>query len=270
MSLEPPPLDEWPDVATRKVLELAGSLFPTALKPTVPDPVRVPIALLARCVTTTESCLHLSELGRRSDLMATVRSLFEHVVMFMWLFGDADAVGDRLLCWERWCDQEAVRMDDETVRLGGEALMDVATRAAIAEAASKPITPARLPNLADRAIQADRDWADRLGFDRAHRDWASLRRAYTVIYRAGSSMAHPSLAGISITTTKSTAGVSIDLEPPGKAHEALMPVPLLLVTALAGSAHLLGNPGMRNVNAFLDWMTSTAPKPASAARRDSP
>lgn len=120
--------------------------------------------------------------------------------------------------------------------------------------------PRRCPVSADRAIEADRAWASRLGFDAKHRDPASLRKTYTVIYRVGSSMAHPSLAGISVTTARTSARITVDLEPPERANEALQPVPMLLLTALAVSAHVLGAPEMAQLNDFLDWIAETAPR----------
>jgi Family of unknown function (DUF5677) len=242
--------------ATRRVLDLTAGMFPTPRRG-MPDLVRVSVGLLARCVTTAEACLHLAQLGRRSDLMVAVRTLFEHVVTFGWLTGSNDRE-DRMLLWQRYCDQQALRFDDEIARLGGEPRISPETRAQIA-ASTKRLGDAKWPGLADRAAQVDREWADRLGFDPEHRDECSLRRTYSVVFRVASSMAHPTLAGVRIVIDHQPAGVTIDLEPSGLAHEALLPVPLLLATGLAMSASVLGKPERLEINAFLDWLVESNP-----------
>jgi hypothetical protein len=238
--------------ATRRVLDLTAGMFPSTFKREVPDLLRVSVGLLARCVTTAEACLHLAQLGRRSDLMVAVRILFEHVVMFGWLTG-SDGGEDRMLLWQRYCDQQALRFDDEIALLGGEPRISPETRARIAESTER-LGDATMPGLADRAAQVDREWAYRLGFDPLHRDICSLRRTYAVVFRVGSAMAHPTIAGVDIVTDREPAGVTVKVEPPGRAHEALLPVPLLLGTALAMSASALGKPGTRDINAYLDWL----------------
>jgi hypothetical protein len=70
-------------------------------------------------------------------------------------------------------------------------------------------------------------------------------------------MAHPTLAGIDLLMDRQPEGVTIDVEAPGRAHEALLPVPLLLGTALAMSASALGKPGAGEINGYLDWLIDT-------------
>ena len=67
-------------------------------------------------------------------------------------------------------------------------------------------------------------------------------------------MAHPSLAGTSVTTYPTLADVTIDLERPGRAYEAMQPVPMLLLTALAVSSEVLGAPEVSVLNDYLDWV----------------
>lgn len=187
--------------------------------------------------------------------MVAVRTLFEHVVMFGWLTGSDDGER-RMLLWQRYCDEQALRFDDEIARLGGERRISPETRAQIADSTAR-LGDATLPGLANRAEQVDREWADRLGFDAQHRDACSLRRTYSVVFRVASSMAHPTVAGVDLVTDRQSAGVTVQVEPPGGAHEALLPVPLLLGTALAMSASALGEPDSGDINDYLDWLIET-------------
>jgi hypothetical protein len=238
--------------ATRRALDLTTGMFPATFEMEVPDLMRVSVGLLARCITTAEACLHLAHLGRRSDLMVTGRTLFEHVVMFGWLTG-SDHGEHRMLLWQSYCDLHALRFDDEIARLGGERRISSETRAQMADSTAR-LGDATMPGLPARAEQVDREWADRLGFDPEHRDACSLRRSYAVVFRVGSAMAHPTIAGIHLLMDRKPEVVTVHLESPGRAHEALLPVPLLLGTALAMSSSVLGKPGMADVNAYLDWL----------------
>jgi len=216
-----------------RALALADGMFPVKLPRSTPDLVRLTVALIARCVTITQTCAHLAELGRRGDLMVCVRTLYEHTVMLAWLLGDDGE--QRMLLWQRYCDQQTLKLNDERARLGGENAVSADTRAAIASATHK-LGSAKMPELPDRAMQADREWADRLGIDPRHRSSWSLRHIYSVVFRVGSAMAHPTLAGLELVTEKRTDEVTISIEPPGLAHEALLPVPVLIGTTLAMSS----------------------------------
>jgi hypothetical protein len=186
--------------------------------------------------------------------MVCVRTLYEHTVTLAWLLGGEDGE-HRMLLWERYCDEQALRLDDEVGRLGGERSIPADTRAVMADSARR-LGKAAMPGLADRAAQADREWADRLGLDPQHRSPWSLRRIYSIVFRVGSAMAHPTLAGLRLVTERHEDGVLICVEPAGRAHEALLPVPVLLGTALAVSSATLGKPHADEINAHLDWLIS--------------
>ena len=74
-----------------------------------PDLVRLTVGLLARCVTITQTCAHLAELGRRGELMVCVRTLYEHTVMLTWLLGDDGE--QRMLLWLRYCDEQTLKTE---------------------------------------------------------------------------------------------------------------------------------------------------------------
>lgn len=247
--------DSFAKKATRRGLDVADGLFPTTLKPDTPDLLRVSIALFARCMTTAEVCLQVASLERRGDLMVLVRSLFEHLVMFAWLTGSKDGE-HRLLLWQRYCDEHALKLDNEVERLGGQKGIFEKTRAQIAEA-TEFLGDAVMPNLADRAACADKEWADRLDLDPEHRDAWSLRRTYAVIYRPGSAFVHPTLAGLSLVMDKNPDRVDIYTEPALGSEMALLPVPALVGTSLAIAAHTLGQPTHQDVAAYIDWLAQS-------------
>lgn len=249
--------------ATVRTLAIADGLFPDSLRPETPAVVRIAIGLLARCVTTGHACLHLAGLDRNTDLLAAVRTLFEHTVTFAWLVGSNEAE-HRMLLWQRFCDEQALRLDDENVRLGAEQRISAATRAEIADA-TRALANARMPGLADRAAQADREWSERLGLDGEHRDAWSLRRTYTSVFRVGSAVAHPTLAGLTFVTDRRPDRVIIGVEPATGSDDALAAVPALLGAALAVSAHALGRPNLEQVTAIADWLSSQRTSSADQA-----
>ena len=243
----------FPLEATKRALTIADGIFPVTFRAGVPDDLRLGAGLLARCVTTTEACVHLAQLGRRSEIMICARTLYEHTVMLAWLFGGDDRP-ERFLLWQRHCDEQALRMDNEIVRLGGDQGIPERTRAEIARS-TEDLGNKKLPGIADRAAQADREWATRLGLDPAHRSAWSLRHMYSVVFRVGSAISHPTLAGLQLVTDKTPGGVWVGVEPSGRSHEALLPVPVLIGTALAVSSSALGRPDAAEINKHVDWLT---------------
>lgn len=237
--------------ATGRALELARPMFPLALRPGHPHLLRVSAGLLARCVTTSEACLHLSALERRTDLMVAVRTLHEHTAMFAWLTGSPHGE-HRMLLMQRANDQRALQIDRENVEMGGVSAIPEETLQQMADAA-EALGSEKQPNLIDLVRQADSEWAARLARNGDDYRW-SLRSLYTVIYRPASSMAHPSLAGIGLVIGKRPDGVVVvDIEPAGKGAEALQPVPPLLGMALLMSAHLYDRPAPAEIFEFAEW-----------------
>jgi len=78
---------------------------------------------------------------------------------------------------------------------------------------------------------------------------------YSVIFRVASAVAHPTLAGLQFVTERGPDRITIGAEPAGRAQEAMLPVPVLIVTALAVSAQALGKPSVQQMNAYFEWLT---------------
>jgi len=242
--------------ATRRALAIADSIFPARFKAEAPHLLQVAVGMLARCVTTGEACLHLSELDRRTDLLVAVRTLYEHTVTLGWLTG-SDHGEERMMLLQRHSDEQALRIDNEMVVAGGESFISEGTRTAMAEAAAA-LGTARMPSLADRAVQADKDWWHRLAMDSNDDFPWSFRSNYTSLYRPASAMAHPTWAGVRIVIERSEAGIVIDKEATRCGAEALQPVPALLGLALLISAHALGRPDPNGIDQFVSWFAGAS------------
>jgi hypothetical protein len=52
----------------------------------------------------------------------------------------------------------------------------------------------------------------------------------------------------------------IGVEPAGRAHDAMLPVPVLIGTALTVSAQALGKPSIQQMNAYFEWLTDAGAK----------
>jgi hypothetical protein len=216
--------------------------------------VQITIALLARCVTTTQACLHLGELGRRSELIVCVCTLYEHTVTLAgFLVVTTPSVA---CCCGSGTATSRTFASTTTSSVWAASRASSPAGAQVAQAALR-LGGARTPALADRAILADREWAERLGLDPTHRDAASLRRVYSIIFRVASAVAHPTLAGLQFVTERRPDRVTIGVEPAGRVHEAMLPVPVLIGTALAVTAQALGKPSIRRMNAYFEWLTDT-------------
>jgi hypothetical protein len=238
--------------ATRRGLAIADGIFPATFKAEAPHLLQVAVGMLARCVTTAESCLHLSELDRRTDLMVAVRTLYEHTLMLGWLTGSDEGEG-RMMLLQRHNDEQALRIDTEMVAAGAKSSISGDTRKSMADLADA-LGSARLPSLADRAVKADSEWGQRLGHTTDDPVPWSFRSNYSSLYRPASAVAHPTWAGVRMVIERSQGSVVIDTEATGRGAEALQPVPALLGLALLISSHALGRPDPDEVLQFASWL----------------
>jgi len=246
-------VNEFTEDATQRALDLAADMFPKRLGSSTPDEVRVCVGLLARCLSIADTCLLLAREEHEGDLIVMVRTLFEHAVTFAWLVGDRSDSGRRVLMWECYCDGQALKLDNERARWGEPHSISEDTRAQM-KALEDRLGAARLPGLADRAAQVDREWASRLGTDPSHRELHSMRNAYSVIFRVGSAFAHPTLAGLAFVSRRERDEHVVDVRPRSLERQSLVSVPLMLATVLAVSAHVFEKPSMEAVNDYLDFL----------------
>ena len=244
---------------TRQAIALVDDLFPARQKASeLPDDVRVPIALLARCVSIAKTNLHLAELDTQMDAYVCLRTLYEHTVMLAWLLGpqiDGQRTregGRRLLLWERHCDQQIAKLNREMAAANGESRISGETQAAIDAAAAVDLGATRMPNLADMAVQADRDWDERVRTVDPDRSFLlPLRDSYSRTYRPASAMAHPTFAGIRFLTTRTEGEVEIHLERHDPTLPVLPAVPVFLAMAYLATAHFIREPSLNAVAALI-------------------
>lgn len=243
---------------TRRALAIADEVFPATFKVDIPDAVRITIALLARCVTTTQACVHLAELGRRSDLMVCVRTLYEHTVTLARLLGGRRrrashaAVGAVL----RRADPPPRRRHRPNgrrakhpgrhARGNGEGRVAPGRREDARAGRSPSWRTASGLNVSD-SIPPTATRRRYVAFVRSSSGWAARSRT------------RPSPDCSSLPSDALTAS-RIGVEPAGRAHEAMLPVPVLIGTALTVSAQALGKPSIQQMNVYFEWLTDAGAK----------
>lgn len=249
------PLEAMQEITRRLIAGVAQPLFPIVL-PWGDDSrlARLSGGLLARIVAMAESALTLSQLDRFGDLGILTRCEFEHVVMLAWLNGSSSGHEryERMLLWQRADDESRLRIDREVSVLNEAPLLRQEDRVRL-QADIELMKDHRIPNLADRALVADREWSGRLGTDDG---LTSLRAFYSVVFRTTSAAVHPTQTGLGLVTSKTPSHAVIHLEKTGTAASALGVVPALLMTALLVSAYTTGRPSLKDAETALDRLLS--------------
>jgi Family of unknown function (DUF5677) len=171
-----------------RLIDLVKVEFPRTIDRDAPA-YRVALhGLVARTTGTMEAILHLAELRREADLVVLLRSLYDHTTVLAWLAGDPDA---NYPLWRAEDARQRVKIHNEWDRSLGTELLAPSSLAAFEQIAAE--THAGPTNLIDRAIAADRYWADRLGFPKGYTPFVD---AYQIVFRYSSSRTHASLQGL--------------------------------------------------------------------------
>lgn len=148
------------------------------------DPSWEPVvfAAYARMADTVESIMKLSEADQDSDALGLLRSLYEQAVTVCWVLIDPVPHHER---WRGEAKKEHLKLHNDLKRLGEDCLSpDQVADATSAEG---------MTGLADRALEVDAFWAEKI--DGLHPSGAllSLRGMYALIYRLGSRSIHGSI-----------------------------------------------------------------------------
>jgi len=169
-------------------------------------------ALIARQGGTLESILKLQPLGRSTDPLILVRSLYDHAATFAWL---AAAPGpDRLERFLKSDAQARLDADNDCRKIGVPILTDQMRQRFEAQVAEYP---KQMPALLQRAEGADGHWAAKLPGLRGAETTHSYRGFYAIAYRRQSAVEHASLMGLNNVVTDLPAGRKrVDLEGPSK------------------------------------------------------
>jgi hypothetical protein len=185
----------------------------------------------------------LIEERRATDAGVLVRSLFEQAVTFGWI---AINPNDNAPAWVRWDRTERKKAHNDLLQHGGPTLLDRQTIVDFdAVIAAGPV----MPNLAQRAEQADTHWGAQIAAVR--NPSTSFRGMYSVVYRTDSQATHAAVTSIEPVVAPAGAGQFEVLpveQDPGE-HSPFTRAPMLY-----GLMLLVGEPalGVGDVEAALD------------------
>jgi hypothetical protein len=242
--------------AVRQLTELGKAQFPIVLSDEAPIPKRVAAGLIARALGTADALLFLAPLERAADSTVLARSLYEHAITLAWVTGSEDEAMDRIALLQRDDNEHRGKADREFTDLRGEGILTEGNREAIAQA-MKLVGRRKLPPLTERARVADADWGERFGFGSIGNPLASLRAAYTTLYRFATAFAHPTFLGLNPVMERTPAATVIFVEKGDQGAKPMLLVPSLLGIALVIGSDLLGSPRMSEINAIFKSMKAS-------------
>ena len=222
--------------AITELIELGTAELPMSLEPFTPRFKVASAGLLARILTLGESIVHLSETRRSMDLFILVRALYEHLVMLAWISAPRD--DSRLDIWFREDNRQRLKLDAD-IRAYGHAGFSEEDRAFFARQVEEIGGPG-LPPLVQLAEQADLDWREYLKPGSATAN--SLRGSYAIVYRFGSTAAHPTLSALNTVTDQINAHNVVRLELKTDVGWVLPLCVSFLGIALMISSVILGRP----------------------------
>ena len=139
--------------------------------------------------------------GAHNDAARLLRSLYDHVVTFAWLASDPPTL---LPVWRKADLQARLTIDREARDAGEQLLADHDREQMESDIAG---IESKAPDLASKAVAADRYWAPRIEAFRPD-GLGSFRGLYTLLFRQHSGLVHATMRGLN--------HVSVDLEPPLK------------------------------------------------------
>jgi hypothetical protein len=166
--------------------------------------------LLSRMTTTLGYVLDLHRSSLEADASTLVRSLYEHAVHFAWLAADPSPA--RIERWQRHDLVQRLRADDDMKRHGVETITPARRSEFAARISAMRGAPLKLEEL---AVAADKRWGGKLTGMGKHTEVLSFSGWYASLYRAFSTMAHPSEIGLYRVTEEIRRGrVRVQLERP--------------------------------------------------------
>ena len=239
--------------AAQQLTELGKANFPIVLADEVAVVKVVTAGFIARMLGTADALLCLSRLERAADSLVLNRSLYEHAITLAWLTGKKDEALERIALLQRDDYEHRDKADREFAQLRGEGILTEENRDVIA-LAMKRAGRRKLPPFTERARIADVEWGKRFGFATGSNPLASLRAAYTTLYRFGTAFAHPTLLGLNPVMDRTPAATVAFVEKGDQGAKSMLLVPNLLAIALVIGSDLLGSPRMSEINAIFESM----------------
>jgi hypothetical protein len=209
-------------------------------------------ALLARMAGTLRHLGYLAPSFSRIDGIALSRTLADHAITFAWMSGDP---AERLQRFLRSSHYSLLRKDGRAVERGEDALLDVNVRAQFeAKVASGP----KMPDLWQRAEQADASWSERVKTNApASIQITDFRGLYNKVYANYSEYDHPSTIGLGIFVHRDVDGqvVIVDGQPERDLESDLRPYWLAVFAfadALVVSSLASSKPGLAQLRRALE------------------
>jgi Family of unknown function (DUF5677) len=185
--------------------------------------------------------------------MILSRSLYEHTVTLAWLTGDAENARERLELFQRDDYEQRRKADVELTKIRGKPLLTDDNKAVVDQVRGLPGSR-KAPPFTDRAKIGDEEWGERFGFTSSENPLASLRSAYSTLYRFASSFAHPTLLGLNFVAERTESATVVFVEKGDQGTKALSLVPSLLGFVFVISSDLLGIPRIEDVNRVFEVM----------------
>ncbi len=145
-------------------------------------------AMLARACGTLDSVVALIGNRRATDAGVLTRSLFEQAVTFAWI---AIQPEENALAWVRWDRAERMKAHNDLVQRREPGLLAPQT---VEDFKAVIASGELMPNLPQRAEEADAHWAPTIAAVRSRR--TSFRGMYSVLYRTDSQATHAAVASI--------------------------------------------------------------------------
>jgi hypothetical protein len=205
---------------------------------------------------TADSLLCLSALERAADSLVLSRSLYEHAITLAWLTGDKDQALHRIALLQHDDYEHRGKADREIAQLRGQGVLTEENREMIAQATNQA-GRRKLPPFTERASVADAEWGERFGFATGRNPLASLRAAYSTLYRFGTAFAHPTLLGLNPVIDRTPTASVAFIEKGDQGAKSMVLVPNLLAIALVIGSDLLGRPRMSEINAVFEAMKAS-------------
>jgi hypothetical protein len=165
-------------------------------------------AALVRMTDTVSSLLALWAEDHNLDGQSQLRSLYEQVVTFAWIGIDPDR---RQFRWEGDARWDVLRRHNDAAMFGESILTDeqierTKKRLGIGDEVpddcggtrkrKNPYPDRIMPAVTDRALEADKYWAERVPGQHPSSNLLSLRGLYVSVYRIGSQSVHSSMSAL--------------------------------------------------------------------------
>lgn len=229
----------------RALIDLASEPYPREVRGNSIENIwrMVAYGLIARMTNCLDAIVSLHEDQKAAESVILGRSLFDHVVTFAWIAAEPVERTARFVKNDAYW---RLKTDEDCRRLGIESPLTAQKRA---DFKSQLELGKNMPDLAERAVQADEYWIGRIPILEPAPDVKSFRSFYAWIYRHNSSYEHASYMGLnSVAVDLSDETARVDVSQ-GVVMRDVGLISVLYTIALRIAADVLGRPDSAEVDA---------------------